>query len=101
MGHTDNDQPGVHPHISTMKVNVTVYLSLLLLTGITIATSRMDLGIFNIAIAMFIASVKATIVFLWFMHLKYDNWVNRIIFATGFFFTGIFFLLTASDIFNR
>lgn len=45
---------------------------LLALTAVTIGVSRLDLGILNIWIALLIASVKATLVILFFMHLKYE-----------------------------
>ena len=52
-------------------------------------------------IAFGIAAVKAYLVMAWFMHLKYDEPSNRIIFATGFFFLAVLFLFCVLDIFTR
>ncbi len=60
-------------HILPYSVYVKVLIVLLVLTVITVAASRVDFGIFNIIVAMLIASVKALTVALFFMHLKYEN----------------------------
>jgi cytochrome c oxidase subunit 4 len=80
---------------------VVVYVTLLILTIITVAVSRIDLGALNMFVAMFVASVKAAIVALWFMHLKYENKLNRVVFASGFFFLLVMFAFSAIDIFSR
>jgi len=54
---------------------------LLLLTAITIAVSRIDLGVFSIWIAIFIASCKASFVLLFFMHLRYESKLLKITFV--------------------
>ena len=46
---------------------------LLALTALTVSASKIDLGVLNIWIALGIASVKASLVLLFFMHLKYEN----------------------------
>ncbi len=50
-----------------------VLVSLLILTGITVGVSYIDMGFFNVPVALLIASTKATIVLLFFMHLKYEG----------------------------
>ena len=50
-----------------------VLMVLLVLTGVTVAASRLDLGGLNIWIAIVIASIKSTFVLLFFMHLKYEG----------------------------
>ncbi len=60
-------------HIIPRKTYVTVLLILFFLTFVTVAISRVDFGVMNIVVAILIASVKATIVGLFFMHLKYEN----------------------------
>lgn len=101
MGNHEQGHAEGHHHVVPLEVNITVFLSLLVLTGLTVFIAGVDLGALNIFVAMLIATVKATIVFLWFMHLKYDGWVNRVVFGTALFFVGLFFVLTASDVFTR
>lgn len=60
-------------HILPRKLYVTVLVTLLILTVITVAISRVDFGNMNIIVAMIIASIKAGIVALFFMHLKYES----------------------------
>ena len=74
-----------------------VWLGLLALTLITVSVSYFNFGIFNIVVAMGIASVKAALVCLFFMHLKYDNRLNQVVFFSSFFFLSLFVGLTASD----
>lgn len=60
-------------HILPFKVYASVFGALLVLTVITVAASRVDFGNWNLVVAMLIASVKAMIVALFFMHLKYEK----------------------------
>jgi len=78
-----------------------VWMSLLGLTIVTVAASYIHFGVLNIFIAMAIASVKAVLVCLYFMHLKYDKRVNQVVFASAFFFLIIFAALTLSDVLFR
>ena len=79
------------------KTYVVVWLLLLAMTVITVWTSYHNFGVMNIVVAMGIASFKAILVMLYFMHLKYDNKVNQVVFAAAFFFLLIFVGLTLSD----
>ncbi len=78
-----------------------VWMSLLGLTVATVAVSYLELGVLNIFVAMAIASVKAVFVCLYFMHLKYDNRVNQVVFISAFLFLFIFAGLTLSDVLFR
>jgi len=91
-----------HHHIVSEKDNLTVYLGLIFLTILTVAAAKVDFGgHLNILIAMAIASVKAIVVFLWFMHLKYDGYTNRVVAGSALFFVVLFYALTAFDVFFR
>lgn len=78
-----------------------VWAILLVLTIITVKVSYYNFGILNIVVAMGVATVKGSLVCLYFMHLKYDNRVNQVIFVSAFVFLAIFVGLTASDVFLR
>ncbi|MBI2339625.1 MAG: cytochrome C oxidase subunit IV family protein [Deltaproteobacteria bacterium] len=84
-------------HADHKKSYVAVWIILLILSAITVWVAYHNYGIFNIVVAMGIATIKATLVCLYFMHLKYDNRVNQVVFAAAFVFLGIFVGLTASD----
>jgi cytochrome c oxidase subunit 4 len=60
-------------HIVPFKIYLSVFVTLLVLTVITVWISRHDFGAWNIVIAMLVASVKAMLVALFFMHLKYEK----------------------------
>lgn len=98
MEHKDDKH---HHHILSNKMGLKVLLCLLGLTIITVAASRINFGSLNFPIAMFIASVKALLVVLFFMGLKYDDNENRIIFFSSIFFVAAFFVLTGADVFTR
>jgi len=83
------------------KTYLKIWISLLVLTVVTVSASYVEFGTFNILIAMLIATIKATLVGLFFMHLKYDNRVNQVVFASSFVFLFIFVALTLSDVMFR
>ncbi len=55
------------------RTYLTVYFALVLLTGITVLVSYADLGLGNVVVALLIASAKASLVALFFMHLKGED----------------------------
>lgn len=60
-------------HIIPVPVYALVFGILVFLTIVTVIVSRFDFGVFNIVVSMGIASMKALLVALFFMHLKYEN----------------------------
>lgn len=88
-------------HIIPVPVYVGVLLLLLVGTVITVWVAQFDFGAWNTIIAMLVATIKASFVLGFFMHLKYDNMMNRVIFMSGFFFLLILIAFSAADIFTR
>jgi cytochrome c oxidase subunit 4 len=80
---------------------VLVGASLLFLTWLTVRVSYMDFGIFNLLVGVGIASIKATLVVMFFMHLKYDEPFNKVIFLGCLAFLAVFFVLTLADTMER
>lgn len=74
-----------------------VLVALLILTAITVGVSRIDFGGANMLIAMAIASVKAALVMGFFMHLKWDTAINKIVFFGSFLFLSLLFIFTLAD----
>lgn len=71
--HNDSDHEGELGHILPKVVYFKVLIALGVLTVITVGAAQINFGVMNIVIAMFIASIKAGIVALFFMHLKYES----------------------------
>ena len=69
-----------HHHVSSSMMFFSVLVALLFLTFITVWVAQFDFGSANMLIAMAIASVKAALVILFFMHVKWDTAVNKIMF---------------------
>jgi cytochrome c oxidase subunit 4 len=60
-------------HLMSYKTLGLILAALLLLTGVTVGISYFDMGIFNVVLALGIASTKVSLVLLFFMHLKYEG----------------------------
>jgi cytochrome c oxidase subunit 4 len=75
--------------------------ALLFLTVLTVAASYVDFGQGNVVIALAIATVKATLVALFFMHLIHDRPMNALIAVAGFIFLGLFLMFDLLDITTR
>jgi cytochrome c oxidase subunit 4 len=76
-------------HVSPVSLYITIFLSLMVLTAVTVGAAFVDLGIFNFAVAMLIAGFKATLVIWYFMHVKYASKLTKLTVATGLFFLAI------------
>ena len=84
-------------HVMPLPVLAAVWFGLLVLTVATVAATKVDLGSVNLWIALGIATVKATLVALYFMHLRYDRPFNAIVFVTAFVFFLLFVGLALMD----
>jgi len=89
------------PHILPLSLYINIGLTLLGLTIITVWVSYHDYGEFNLVVAMAIAAIKATLVAMFFMHLKYDNKLYLVIFLSAIFFLAIFMIITMFDTLRR
>lgn len=90
-----------HHHVSSTAMFTKVLVALLVLTVITVGTSRIDFGSANMLIAMAIASIKASLVIAFFMHMKWDTAINKITFLSSFLFLSLLFVFTLSDLLTR
>jgi cytochrome c oxidase subunit 4 len=95
--HEHADDGGVHAHISSVPFYVAVFLGLLCLTIATVGQSYVDLGKANLIFVILIATLKASLVVTFFMHLKWDNRFNALVFLSTIFFIGVFFAYTLND----
>jgi cytochrome c oxidase subunit 4 len=95
--HTEH---AINPKTETAKYLATLVV-LLILTAITVGASYINFGSGNVVIALFIATIKAIIVALIFMHLLHDKPVNAVIAVAGFLFLGIFLMFDFIDVDTR
>ena len=78
-----------------------IFAALIVMTGVTVAVAMFDLGLFNPIVALSIAVFKATLVVLFFMHLKYGSRLTWVIAGSSIFWLGILLLLILSDYATR
>lgn len=88
-------------HVVPLKIYLGVAGSLFFLTMLTLAMSYVDLGPYNMLVAMLIAGLKASLVALIFMHLLWDNKFLMTIFLTALLFLAIFIGITLMDTLHR
>jgi cytochrome c oxidase subunit 4 len=79
------------------RTYVIVWLLLIFLTGVTLGVSYINLGILNVTVALLIASVKAALVALYFMHLRHENWLVWAFAVTPLFFLALIIAGTLAD----
>jgi caa(3)-type oxidase subunit IV len=89
------------PHVLPLSVYLKVGLFLIVLTGITVFAAQIDFGPWNLVIAFAIAAFKATLVALYFMHLKYDSRLYSVVFGIGIFLLAVFIIFIMFDTLRR
>lgn len=95
--HDAHDDHGIS-HVASMKVLLGTGGTLLLLTIVTVLATKVDFGAnINLAIAMAIAVLKASLVVLFFMHLKYDKLFHTVIFISALLAASLFVGFTLMD----
>jgi cytochrome c oxidase subunit IV len=103
-GHAHGTVPSdgmVHVHVHPASFYVKIFVALVMLTLITVGLSRVHLGDYNFLIAVVVATIKASLVAMFFMHLKDDNRFNVLLFVGSLVFMGVFFIYTMNDTQHR
>jgi cytochrome c oxidase subunit 4 len=88
-------------HIVGPRVYVTILFALLVGTGLTVWASFVDLGVWNPVIALAIATTKATLVVLYFMHVRYSSKLTMLTVGAGIFMFLVLISLTLADYISR
>jgi len=88
-------------HIVSVKSYVTVFVLLLIFTGLTVLVASFDLGRLNTIVALTIAIIKASLVVLFFMHVYYSSKLTKVVVFASIFWLGIMITLTLSDYLTR
>lgn len=85
------------PHITSYRSYGIILVILLFLTTITITVTWFDAGSLSVGVAMFIACIKVSLVLLYFMHLKFDELVFKILAAVVIMLLAVVFIITFFD----
>ena len=94
---SENDHIEHTEHIVPPTTYAVIIVTLLCMTAATIAAAYVNLGKFNIVVALGIATLKATLVVLFFMHAKYSPKRTQLVIIAGVFWLGILLVMTLSD----
>jgi len=88
-------------HIVKPGTYLAIILTLLTMTGLTVYAAYINLGRFNIVVALVIATMKATLVVLFFMHAKYSPRRTQLVIVAGIFWLALLLFMTLSDYISR
>lgn len=88
-------------HIVPKRVYFLIFATLIVLTWVTAYVSTVDLGRWNIFVALAIAIFKASLVILFFMHVKYSTRLTKFIVMCGFFWLSLLLFITMADLWTR
>ena len=84
-------------HVASVKLLLIVWVALIFGTWLTVTASNFDFGELNIWIGLAIATGKAALVALYYMHLRWDKPFNAFLFLSAFLFLAIFIGITLMD----
>ena len=94
-GHGDYNPIG---HVASKQMLLVVFFALVALTALTVwQGTQLELGNFELIVVLAIATVKAALVVLFFMHLRYDKPLNAVAFLFSLLFVALFLGLTMTD----
>jgi cytochrome c oxidase subunit 4 len=88
-------------HIVPIGLYWVIWATLMVCTGLTVYAASVDLGIFNIVVALLIATFKGTLVVLFFMHLRYSTKLTMVTVVAAIGFLLIMFSLSMTDYLTR
>jgi len=93
--------PNEHTHIDSVGTYVKILVVLLIATGLTSWVANIDLGPFSTVVALGIATVKMTLVALYFMHIRHSTKLTKLVVVGGLLWLAILLLLTMTDFATR
>jgi len=88
-------------HVASLKLYFTIFGALLIGTAVTVWVAYLDLGLLNTPVALTIAVTKATLVLLYFMHLRWSERLAALFIGASFVWLGLLMAFTFSDIVTR
>jgi cytochrome c oxidase subunit IV len=90
-----------HEHVTPLSVYFGIFGALMALTAITVAVAWVNLGSLNILVALGVAVFKASLVVLYFMHLKYSSKLTWVVVGAGLFWLTILLSILMADYLTR
>jgi cytochrome c oxidase subunit 4 len=99
MAHEEHSASG--EHIVSPKLYVGIFLFLMVMTALTVYAASIELHAWNPVVALVIATMKATTVILFFMHVKYSTRMTQIVILGALFFLFLLLGLTLTDYLSR
>ena len=88
-------------HVTPARTYVAVFVALMVLTAITYLVALQDFGFLNTPIALGVALIKASFVVIYFMGVRYNTPLTKVVVVAGFFWLFILFGLTLNDYLTR
>lgn len=88
-------------HVVSPRIYLGVFISLLILTALTTAASFVEMYVFNVVVALGIAVIKASLVVLFFMHVKYSPKLTKLTLVSGLFIFMGLISMTLADYMTR
>lgn len=99
--HEHEPEQHAEHHIVSPMVYLTIFIILLLCTGLTVGASYIELYAWNAVVAIAIGCLKATLVVLYFMHVKYSSKLTKLTVGAGIFTFLILVGMSLADYFSR
>jgi len=88
-------------HVVPYTVYLAVFGALMVLTVLTVVVAFFDLGNLNVAVALTVAVIKASLVVLFFMHVRYASTITKLVVISSLVWLGFLFFITLSDYLTR
>ena len=99
--HHEQLEHAPHGHVTGLGVYFAVFFALAIGTLLTWYASTIDLGIWNTPVALIIATIKAVLVILFFMHVIHSTRLTWVVVIGSFLWLGVLFVLTFADYLTR
>ena len=87
--------------VTPLRTYLLIFASLMVLTAITVGVAFLDLGVLNDVVALAVAVLKATLVILFFMHVRHSHTMTKLTVVAAFFWLAILIGLTLADYLTR
>lgn len=88
-------------HILSVRTNFVIFAALMALLGATVGAAYIDLGRWNLPVAMAIATAKAVLILLYFMHVRFSHRLTWVFSGAAFLWLAIMLVLSLSDYTTR
>ncbi|HUG54605.1 MAG TPA: cytochrome C oxidase subunit IV family protein [Vicinamibacteria bacterium] len=95
--HADSHRDAHRSHVVPVRTYVFVFVTLLVMTALTVWAANQDFGPLNMVVALGIATFKATLVILFFMHVKYSSRLTQLVVGAAFLWLGVLIVGTLHD----